>query len=238
MRAEIPPLADRLRLIAWCSAPGLAAAVGSFRAWPLRWVCLGIVVGVFLVAVARQRPGRPAGKPAEKGPLRDALGFLLFLASIVFAFVALNVARPGVLGLVGRPDVAYIGARDAEKVPTRSSREKIEYCYHLLRADGSEMTGRVCRDDRSYDRGEAVEVMIEPTGLIAPETRAEVVESAWIANIGVGAFAVICVAALLGGGPAAPERSLIPPGRYPVWRPGPRPLERRPRRRPRRNRRR
>ncbi|WP_143133709.1 hypothetical protein [Actinoplanes philippinensis] len=242
MRASMPPLAARLRLIGWCLAPGLAATVGSFRDWPPFWVCFGIVGAAFVVAVARQKPGVRTGKPAEKGPLRDALGLVLVMATIVFAFAALNSAREGVLGLVGRPATAYIGARDVVSTPTRSNRDRVEYCYHLVRADGSAMAGRICRTDRAYTRGEAVEVLTEPTGVIAPETPAAVDAAALTRNVGVVAFAAICAAALLGGGPAAPEPPLVPPGRYPRWRPGPPRLERRPhprtRRRTRRTRRR
>jgi hypothetical protein len=237
---EMPPLPDRLRLVVWHSAPGLAAAVGSLRAWPAQWVLLGIVAGGVLAAAVQATRAKPAGKPAKKSWTRAALGVVLFGASAVFAFGSLTGARLIVLDLVGRPTAAHIGDVDEEKTPTRRIYDKTDYCYDLLRPDGSSFTGRICRDAREYSEGEIVEVLAEPTGLIAPETTAEVTGSIWLRAITLGAFALMCLAGLFGGGLAPAERPLVPSGRYPAWRTLPPQPERRhrPRRQPRKGRRR
>jgi hypothetical protein len=236
VRAEMPSVAARLRLIGWYSAPVLLAVVGSLLDWP-GWVVGFLIVGVLtVIGVVRPTPK----KSAEKPPLRRFFGFTLWVAGLVCVVATFHAARLTVLDLVGRPAVVTIDHMEMDRTIRRSGRVKIDHCYHLKRSDGGWVTGSLCRETLEYNRGQTVAVLADPTGLVAPETAEEVAGVTWPRNIALGAFAVMVVSALLGGGPAAPERPLVPAGRYPRWRPSPPRPQNRPRlrRRPRKGRRR
>ncbi|GIF41487.1 hypothetical protein Axi01nite_57980 [Actinoplanes xinjiangensis] len=218
--AELPPLPARLRLIAWCTAPVLPAALGSLLAWPGWAVALVIVLVAFLVGILRSTPAN-GRKSAAKPGWRRLLGLVLYTAVFVCTVATFHAARLTVLDLAGRPTTVEVDYVETNQRTFRGGRTDTYYCFHLRRPDGSPVTGSICRDGRDYSRGVPLQVLAEPTGLVAPETPDAVARAVLPRSIALGAFVVICLAALSGGGPAGPQRPPVPPGRYGRWRPSP-----------------
>jgi hypothetical protein len=216
--AELPPLPARLRLIAWRSAPVLPAAVGSILAWPGWAVTLVIIIVAIVVTFLRSDNGRNSARKSGWGRF---LGFVLYTAVLVCTVATFFGARLTVLDLAGRPTMVEVDYVETNQRTLSGGRTDSYYCFHLRRPDGSPVTGSICRDGREYARGVPIEVLADPTGLVAPETPDTVAGVAWPRSIALGAFVVLCLAALFGGGPAAPPRPLVPPGRYGRWRPSP-----------------
>ncbi|MEU4161566.1 hypothetical protein [Actinoplanes sp. NPDC026670] len=222
-------LSSRLRVIAFCSVPILFAAVGSLLGWP-GWVVVFviIVVGVVLGFVVKSRHSGQAVETTAKWRT-----LVLYSAAFVCTVATFHGARLTALDLAGRTTLADIDHLERKQSTRRSGRIEITYCYHLRHPDGASMNGSLCRDGRDFARGEPIEVLTDPTGLVAPETPDRVAGVAWPRNIALGSFAVMILAALSGGGIPTPEKPLVPPGRYGRWNPSP-PKPRRDRKRRRR----
>lgn len=205
-------------MIGLCSAPILFAAVGSLLGWPGWVVTLVILVaGVVhgFVVSPRDHDGQTMRTAAKWRTLA------LYSAAFVCAVATFFGARLTVLDLAGRPVLADVDYVDRNETIHRGGRVTVTYCFHLRHPDGSSMTGSICRDGRDFARGTPVEVLTEPTGLVAPETPERVAAVTWPRNIALGSFAVMVLAGLLGGGVATPEPPLVPPGRYGRWNPSP-----------------
>lgn len=228
----MPPVAARLRLIGKYLAPVLLAAAGSVLDWP-GWV-VGFLIIIAMIVYGAVRPTR-TGKTLPKPPLRRFLGFVLWTSAFVSVVATFHAARLTVLDLAGSPATATIDYMEMDRTIHRGGRVEIDYCYHLKRSDGGWVSGSLCRDAQEYSRGQTVAVLADPTGLVAPETPASVATVALFRNTALITYALIILAALLGGGPAAPERPLVPrQTRYPRWRPSPPRPQARPRARARR----
>lgn len=229
-RIVIVLLSSRLRVIAFCSVPILFAAVGSLFGWP-GWFVVLVIAVAGLIAEFVVQPRNHDGRTMERASRWRTL--VLYSAAFVCAMATFFGARLTVLDLAGRSTVADIDYMEREEETHRGGRVEVTYCYHLRHLDGSSMTGRICRDGRDFDRGEPLEVLTDPTGLVAPETPDRVAGVAWPRNIALGSFAVMILAALSGGGISTPAPQPVPPGRYGRWKPSP-PKPRRDRKRRRR----
>ncbi|PWU44972.1 hypothetical protein DLJ46_23295 [Micromonospora globispora] len=149
--------------------PGLIAALASLIALP-DWVPLAAVVVAALVVsqLVWTRGMWRAASFAVK-----TLTVATFLASTFWMMAMTQAPRTTVLALRGKPVVATIVKHDITHYPGRSGGYD-EHCYRLERTDSTPVFGRICRDSDEFTVGDRITLLVDPSGLIAPETPDEV----------------------------------------------------------------
>jgi hypothetical protein len=178
--------------------PGILAAIASVRAWS-GWLVV-LLLAVALLVYSLLRPSRP--RPAGARPLGSVLlAGVVPLAVVVFAVASFFAARLVVLDLWGAPGTVRVDSVERSD-RTRGDERISEFCYRLSRPDGTSVTGRICRDTDEFRTGAPITVLIEPTGLVAPETpeRASGLRLSLSRGLALAAFAVIVAGGFVTGG--------------------------------------
>ncbi|MEU9829728.1 hypothetical protein [Micromonospora chersina] len=159
----------RLSLIACFTAPGAVAAFTSLFAWS-GW--LAIISSVIALVVASQLVLTQTVWQGASLPVK-AVAMAAFVASLFWVIAMMFAPRLTVLHLRGQPVVATVVVHDASRYYGRGGRQE-EHCYRLQRPDGGPIFGDICRDSEEFAVGETLTVLVDPSGLIAPETPSEV----------------------------------------------------------------
>ncbi|MFG3580889.1 hypothetical protein [Micromonospora chersina] len=159
----------RLSLIACFTAPGAVAALTSLFAWS-GW--LAIISSVIAMVVASQLVVTQTVWQRASLAVK-AVAMAAFVASLFWVIAMMFAPRLTVLHLRGQPVVATVVDHDAGRYYGRGGRQE-EHCYRLQRTDGSPIFGDICRDSDEFAVGEKLTVLVDPSGLIAPETLSEV----------------------------------------------------------------
>ncbi|MEU4626781.1 hypothetical protein AB0G04_43215 [Actinoplanes sp. NPDC023801] len=223
-------LGRRLAYIGLLLTPGILAAVAAVRAWS-GWLVV-LLVAVALLVYSLLRPART--RPAGTRPLRTVLATgAVPIAVVVFGVASFFSARLVALDLWGEPQTVRVdGVERSDRA--RGDKQNSEFCYRLSRPGGEPVLGRICRTADEYAVGSRIEVLAEPTGLVAPETpdRVAGLRLALPRGLALGAFAVIVVAGAATGGnarrPASPTRRARTTARPPAPRRRPAGPRRRP----------
>jgi hypothetical protein len=192
-------LGRRLAHIGLFLTPGIFAAVASVRAWSVWLVVLLVAVALLVYSLVKPSRPRPAGARSRGGALMTAV---VPLAVVVFGVASFFSARLVALDLWGVPETVRVDSVERSH-RARGDERVSDYCYHLSRA-GQPVTGKICRDTEEFAAGAPITVLIEPSGLVAPETpdRVAGLRLALPRGLALGAFVVIVVAGFLTGGTA------------------------------------
>ncbi|MFU8875780.1 hypothetical protein, partial [Micromonospora sp. SL4-19] len=158
----------RLSLIACFTVPGGVAVLASLFAWS-QWLAVFSLVIAMVVAsqlVLTQTVWRGASLTVK------AVAMAAFVASVLWVLAMVVAPRLTVLDLRGQPVVATVVDHDVSR-----SGKQTEHCYRLQRTDGNPIFGDICRDWDEFAVGETMTVLVDPSGLIAPETPGEVADA-------------------------------------------------------------
>jgi hypothetical protein len=153
----------RATLITCFVAPGVITAIGDVSAWPQWLTLLGWPVAM-IVASHLVWTRWNAASVEFKG-----FALALCLASLFWTIAMLLAFRSTLLAVVGVSVDASVVDQDITRVPSRSGGYDL-YCYSLQRIDGSSISGRICRYWAEFGVGDTMQVLVDPTGLVAPET--------------------------------------------------------------------
>ncbi|MFE9695146.1 hypothetical protein [Micromonospora sp. NPDC005806] len=158
----------RLSLIACFTAPGGIAALASLFAWSGWLAVISSVIALVVASqlVLTQTVWRGASLTVK------AVAMAAFVASVFWVIAMMFAPRLTVLDLRGQPVVATVVDHDASHVGRGE-----EHCYRVQRTDGSPIFGDICRDSDEFAVGETMTVLVDPSGLIAPETPSEVADA-------------------------------------------------------------
>ncbi|MEU4564913.1 hypothetical protein AB0F72_41590 [Actinoplanes sp. NPDC023936] len=194
--------ASRLTLFACLLAPSVVAAIGSLRSWQWWNLLVFLAVGLGLAAVFVRGFTGPA---ARETFVQRAAGVALLVAAFVLGVSASAGTRLTVLEWWGRPTTVTV--QDVRvKHDVRRDRSVFEFCFRVARLDGSPVFGDFCRSGREWREGMRMEVLLEPTGFVAPETPEEVSMAGTWRTVGLVSIAVMGLSIRFVGG-MSPERS-------------------------------
>lgn len=185
----------RLTLIACYTAPGGVAALTDLFAWS-EW--LPVLSSVIAVIVASQLVLTGGAWQAASLVLK-AVAVAAFVASLFWMITMMFAPRLTVLAVRGEPVVATVVHHEASRFLDRGSSDD-EHCYRLQRTDGSPIFGDICRGLDEFAVGDTVTVLVDPSGLIAPETPDEVADARfWQIPALVSLLAMLALCWLTGG---------------------------------------
>ncbi|MCW3820397.1 hypothetical protein ONA91_38800 [Micromonospora sp. DR5-3] len=162
----------RLSLIACFTVPGGVAALTSLFAWS-GW--LAVISSVIALVVASQLVLTETVWKSASLTVK-AVAIAAFVASVFWVIAMMFAPRLAVLDLRGQPVVATVVDHDASRYYGRGGKGE-QHCYRLQRTDGSPIFGDICRDRDEFAVGETMTVLVDPSGLIAPETPSEVADA-------------------------------------------------------------
>ncbi|MFU8855178.1 hypothetical protein ACNAW0_30090 [Micromonospora sp. SL1-18] len=186
----------RLSLIACFTAPGLISALADLFSWP-EWVPLAAWVIALLVAsqlVLTQSVWSEAPLATKAAALAAAV------ASLFWMLAMMDAPRLTVLALRGEPEVARVVDHDVAHYPGRGGGHDV-HCYSLQRTDGTPIRGNICRDrDDEFTVGGTTAVLVDPNGLIAPETPDEVAQARALQVFGLVSLVATLVLCWVTGG--------------------------------------
>ncbi|MGW4154522.1 hypothetical protein ACWEDF_15365 [Micromonospora chersina] len=189
----------------------MIAALANLFAWsedlPMVALVIAVVVAGVLVWNSVWREASLAVK---------AVALAAFVASFFWVFTMMEVPRLAVLALRGEPVVATVVDHDVTHYSTRSGGFDV-HCYSLQRSDGAPLFGDICRHwDEELAVGETLNVLVDPSGLIAPETPDEVADARiWQALGLVSLVATLALCWVSGGLPSRVGSRRLPPRRLP-----------------------
>ncbi|MGY0007647.1 hypothetical protein [Micromonospora sp. I033] len=185
----------RLSLIACFTAPGGVAAVTDLFAWS-EW--LPVISSVIALLVASQLV-LTVGVWEAASLVVKAAAMAAFVASLFLMIAMMFAPRLTVLAVRGEPVAATVVDHDASRFLDRGSSDD-EHCYRLQRTDGSPIFGEICRSLEDFAVGDRMTVLVDPSGLIAPETPDEVADARfWQIPALVSLLATLALCWLTGG---------------------------------------
>ncbi|MFD0742041.1 hypothetical protein ACFQ1L_09280 [Phytohabitans flavus] len=166
--------------------PGLIAAVGDLAGWP-SWVAIaGLVAAELTVCLLVWTPSVWTAASLAVKTLAVAAG----IASFFWMITMTQAPRLTVLALRGEPVIAEVVEHDVIDYGRHE-----EHCYRLQRANAVAIPGRICRSRDELTKGRTVTVLVDPGGLIAAETPAEVAHAPFwqtLAPISLTATLILC----------------------------------------------
>lgn len=189
----------RLSLIACLTAPGVIAALADLIGLS-DWVPL-IALGIAAVVASKLVWTQSMWSAASFAIKTLAVATLM--ASLFWLIAMMQAPRVTVLAVRGEPVVARIVGHDVIHYPSRSGGND-DHCYTLQRTDSTPIFGGICRDSDRLSVGDTIIVLVDPSGLIAPETPDEVADARFwqiLALVSLVATVVLC---WVSGGLAAP----------------------------------
>ncbi|SCL14960.1 hypothetical protein GA0070624_0574 [Micromonospora rhizosphaerae] len=203
----------RLSLIACFTAAGAVAALADLFAWEESLPIVAFVIAVVVAGalVLDQRVWSAASLRVK------AAAMAAFVASFFWLIAMMYAPRLTVLALRGEPVVASVVDHDVTHYSSRSGGYDV-HCYSLQRTDGSPIFGDICRhSDDEIIEGETISVLVDPSGLIAPETPDEVADARFWqipGLVSLVATLVLCwvtggLIARVGSGHLVPDGSLV-----------------------------
>ncbi|WP_328474011.1 hypothetical protein OHA21_14030 [Actinoplanes sp. NBC_00393] len=174
----VRPLGIRLGLVGCCLLPGAVAAAVDVRGWLPQWWPASVLLAVGLHAWvrARARAGRKGQDDTgyEKPWWTGWLDIAMFVAMFALAVSMYSTARLIALDVWDSPTQVRVLVEDMNVSERRGGGFDEQFCYQLARLDGSKVPVELCRDVRAFSLDERITVLLEPTGLVGPETPQQV----------------------------------------------------------------
>jgi hypothetical protein len=159
-------LGRRLAYVGLFLTPGILAAVVAVRDWPI------FLVAILWTATAAGYPvvRRKLPWPTGVWPTGDQVMFgALLIAATVLTMAGHAAARPVALDLWGNPEVVRVESVD--RFDGRRKKKPVStFCYTVARPGGQLMPGEICRESDEFQVGSSITVLVDPAGLVAPET--------------------------------------------------------------------
>ncbi|MGW9196698.1 hypothetical protein [Micromonospora chersina] len=120
---------------------------------------------------------------SEESLVVKACAMAAVVAFFLWTFAMTEAPRLTVLALWGDPVVARVVDDDV----IHQYRSDM-HCYSLQRGDGTPLFGSICRQEDDFAVGERLTVLVDPSGLIAPETPDEVADARIFQILGLVSF--------------------------------------------------
>ncbi|MGR6318806.1 hypothetical protein Q2K19_31970 [Micromonospora soli] len=189
----------------------MIAALADLFAWSEELPMVALVIAMVVASVLVWNSVWSEASLAVK-----AVAMAAFVASFFWVLTMMEAPRLTVLALHGEPVVATVVDHDVAHYSTRSGGFDV-HCYSLRLSDGTPLFGDICRHwDDEFAVGETLTVLVDPSGLIAPETPDEVADARIWQILGlVGLVATLALCWVSGGPPPRVGSGRLPPRRLP-----------------------
>lgn len=173
----------------------MIAALADLFAWPEDLPLVALVIAVVVAGVLVWNSVWREASLAVK-----AVALAALVASFFWVITMMEAPRLTVLALRGEPVVATVVDHDVTHHSTRSGGYDV-HCYSLRRSDGTPLFGDICQHwDEELAVGETLTVLVDPSGLIAPETPDEVADARSLQILGLVSLVATLALCWVSGG--------------------------------------